>query len=59
MPDRNRLAELEAVHHALDVKLAELQRHISLSPAEQLETTRLKKLKLAAKDELMRLKRSS
>jgi hypothetical protein len=44
------VAALKAEHRALDLRLSELQRHISLSPEEQVESARLKKLKLATKD---------
>jgi uncharacterized protein len=46
---------LEAEHLALEARLAELDRHISLTPEEQLERARLKKLKLATKDRIARL----
>lgn len=41
----------------IDARLAELDRHLSLSAEEQIEQARLKKLKLAAKDRLARLRR--
>jgi hypothetical protein len=44
------IEDLKAEHRALDLRLAQLQRHISLSPDEQVESARLKKLKLATKD---------
>ena len=43
------LEQLRAEHHELEMRLAELDRHISLTPAEQVERTQLKKLKLAKK----------
>jgi hypothetical protein len=42
---------------AIEARLAELDRHLSLSADEQVERARLKKLKLAAKDRLARLAR--
>lgn len=53
-----RLLELRAEHKALELRLAQLDRHLSLSASEQLERARLKKLKLATKDEITRLDRS-
>ena len=51
------LEQLRAEHHELEMRLAELDRHISLTPAEQVERTQLKKLKLAKKDAMARLSR--
>jgi len=50
---------LEAEHLALETRLAELDRHLSLTAEEQLEWSRLKKLKLAMKDRLARLGHSA
>jgi len=47
--------ELEAEHLAIETRLAELDRHLSLTAEEQLERARLKKLKLATKDRIARL----
>jgi uncharacterized protein YdcH (DUF465 family) len=47
--------ELLHAHRALEVRLAELDRHLSLTAAEQTERTRLKKLKLAMKDRIAKL----
>ena len=60
MPDKGRLqgqslAELQAAHHALEARLAELDRHITLTAEEQLERAQLKKLKLQTKDRMARL----
>jgi len=46
---------LEAEHLALETRLAELERHLSLTSEEQIERARLKKLKLAMKDRIARL----
>ena len=43
---------LRAEHDALEARLAELDRHKSLSAAEAAERTTIKKLKLAMKDRL-------
>jgi uncharacterized protein YdcH (DUF465 family) len=51
------LEKLRAEHHELEMRLAELERHISLTPAEQVERIQLKKLKLAKKDAMARLSR--
>jgi len=54
--DRDAMLErLRAEHRALDVRLAELDRHLSLTPEEQVERARIKKLKLATKDRMLRL----
>lgn len=46
---------LEAEHKALEMRLTELERHLSLSTEEQAERARLKKLKLATKDRIAKL----
>jgi hypothetical protein len=46
------LDRLRAQHHEADLRLRELDRHLSLSPEEQLEVARLKKHKLHLKDEI-------
>jgi uncharacterized protein YdcH (DUF465 family) len=46
------LAELTAEHQALKERLRELDRHLSLTSAEQVEYTQLKKLKLRTKDRI-------
>ncbi len=51
------LQTLRAEHRALELRLAELERHLSLTPAEQIERAQLKKLKLAKKDAIVRLAR--
>ena len=46
---------LKERHDELERRLAELERHLSLTPDEQVERSRLKKEKLRTKDELSRL----
>ena len=50
----DRLA-LERQHTELERQLAALERHLSLTPDEQVEQRRLKKEKLRVKDQLYRL----
>jgi hypothetical protein len=52
--DEDRLA-LEHQHTELERQLAVLDRHLSLTPDEQIEQRRLKKQKLLVKDQLLRL----
>jgi uncharacterized protein YdcH (DUF465 family) len=47
--------ELTREHRRLDAMVRELERRIVLSPAEQVEISRLKKQKLLTKDKLARL----
>jgi uncharacterized protein YdcH (DUF465 family) len=47
---------LEQRHEELERRLAELDRHLSLTPAEQVERSRLKKQKLLLKDRLLQLR---
>ena len=47
--------ELTQEHRRLDTMVRELERRIVLSPAEQLEISKLKKQKLLTKDKLTRL----
>jgi hypothetical protein len=49
------LVELMARHRDLERQIAALDRHLSLSSAEQIERTRLKKEKLWVKDRLQLL----
>lgn len=51
----SRLNQLRAAHQEADAKLRQLDRHVSLSPEEQLEIVRLKKQKLHLKDEIRSL----
>lgn len=46
------LTRLRQEHHDADLRLRELDRHLSLSPEEQVEVARLKKHKLHLKDEI-------
>jgi uncharacterized protein YdcH (DUF465 family) len=49
------LAELTAEHRRLDERVQLLERRRSLTPAEQVEISRLKKQKLLTKDRIARL----
>lgn len=49
------MVRLKERHGELERRLAELDRHLSLTPDEQVERSRLKKEKLRTKDELQRL----
>jgi hypothetical protein len=46
------MVQLRARHGEIERRLSELDRHLSLSPDEQLERARLKKEKLRTKDRL-------
>jgi len=48
-------AGLRARHDEIEKRLTELERHLSLTPDEQIERSQLKKEKLRAKDRLARL----
>jgi uncharacterized protein YdcH (DUF465 family) len=50
---------LQRRHRDLEKRLADLDRHISLSPAEQTERVRLKKEKLKVKDLMQALVRAA
>ena len=49
------MMKLRKRHGELERRLAELDRHLSLTPEEQIERSRLKKEKLRMKDEITRL----
>jgi hypothetical protein len=49
------MERLQREHRRLDERLQALDRRVYLSPDEQLERKRLQKLKLAKKDEMVRL----
>lgn len=53
--DQTVVQELRDRHNELKRQLDLLKRHISLTPAEQLESARLKKEKLAIKDRIAAL----
>ena len=52
-----RLADLRSEHARLELRLLELERHLSLSPEEQRERAEIKKAKLQLKDSMLRLSR--
>ncbi len=47
----------EEEHHNLESSLANIDSHVYLSPAEEIERKRIQKLKLAAKDKMMEMVR--
>jgi uncharacterized protein YdcH (DUF465 family) len=49
------LEQLRQEHARLEMRLKELERHLSLSPEEQLERANLKKAKLQLKDDILHL----
>jgi uncharacterized protein YdcH (DUF465 family) len=49
------MVRLRERHDELERRLAELERHLSLTPDEQMERSQIKKEKLRTKDELTRL----
>jgi uncharacterized protein YdcH (DUF465 family) len=49
------MQRLHAEHERLELRLRELDRHLSLSPEEQTERANLKKAKLLVKDDLLHL----
>jgi hypothetical protein len=49
------LGRLTAEHRAIKERLRQLDRHISLTSAEQVEYAQLKKMKLATKDRIRAL----
>ena len=55
----DRIRTLANEHHVLDERLHELATHPHLTDDESLEETRIKKRKLALKDELTRLSHES
>lgn len=62
MPSPDRLARLQALrdeHARLELRLAELDRHLSLSPDEQRERAEIKKAKLQLKDTIVHLSRDN
>jgi uncharacterized protein YdcH (DUF465 family) len=62
MQKSDRLVRLEGLrteHARLELRLAELERHLSLSPEEQRERAEIKKAKLQLKDTMLHLQRSA
>jgi len=49
------LSQLTEEHRAIKARLRQLDRHISLTSAEQVEYAQLKKMKLATKDRIRAL----
>jgi hypothetical protein len=49
------IEDLTTEHRRLDERIRELERRVALTPAEQIEYSRLKKRKLLTKDRLARL----
>jgi uncharacterized protein YdcH (DUF465 family) len=49
------MERLKARHDEIEKRLSELERHLSLTPDEQVERSQLKKEKLRAKDRLAQL----
>jgi hypothetical protein len=49
------LQKLRDEHRILKQRVAELEHNVSMTPQEQLECARLKKLKLATKDQIFQL----
>jgi uncharacterized protein YdcH (DUF465 family) len=49
------MERLKARHDEIEKRLSELERHLSLTPDEQIERSQLKKEKLRAKDRLAQL----
>lgn len=59
-PERlSRLEALRSEHARLEMRLAELERHLSLSPDEQRERAEIKKAKLQLKDTMLHLSRDN
>ena len=59
LPIADRIRHLAAAHHMLDARLRELTTHWYLTDTESREGARLKKRKLALKDEIARLSHES
>jgi uncharacterized protein YdcH (DUF465 family) len=55
---QERIQVLTDEHRRLELRLTELERHLSLSPDEQRERAELKKAKLQVKDQLLSLQRA-
>ncbi|MEL7369657.1 MAG: DUF465 domain-containing protein [Myxococcota bacterium] len=50
------ISRLQQVHRELKARLSELNSRLYLSPEEEVERKRLQKLKLATKDQIVRLR---
>lgn len=55
--DADRIERLQKEHREIDRRIHEIERHVALTPEEQAELPRLKKLRLAKKDQLQVLGR--
>ena len=55
VPHAHTLSQLTAEHRHLKARIRQLERHLSMSSAEQVEYTQLKKLKLSIKDRIRQL----
>ncbi|MGZ3442670.1 MAG: DUF465 domain-containing protein [Polyangia bacterium] len=53
------MEELRHEHARLEMRLAQLERHLSLSPEEQRERAEIKKAKLQLKDTMLHLQRDN
>jgi uncharacterized protein YdcH (DUF465 family) len=51
---QEQLTRLKSEHARLEMRLQELERHLSLTPDEQLERAQIKKAKLQLKDDILR-----
>jgi uncharacterized protein YdcH (DUF465 family) len=52
---QHHLEQLRSEHAKLEMRLKELEHHLSLSPEEQMERANLKKAKLQLKDDILHL----
>ncbi|MCG8417407.1 MAG: YdcH family protein [Proteobacteria bacterium] len=57
-PKQEEITRLTDEHRALKARLRELDKHISLTSAEQVERAQLKKMKLRTKEKLLRLQQN-
>lgn len=51
--DKDRIEQLQREHRELDQRIHEIENHVALTPEEQAELPRLKKMKLAKKDQIL------
>ena len=54
----DQLDELNEEHRAIKARIRELDKHLSLTSAEQVEYVQLKKLKLRTKDRILMLQQN-